>query len=99
MNQLACVAALKGGEGVGSEVKTKRGGGLVTGKGRKRLPQGPHIPPVNYNSRSSGERKFPLVDTSPMCHFHNARSHSGIARGFILTASALPEVTTQKNDS
>ena len=77
----------------------KEEGGLGRGKGRKHLPQAPHIPPVNYNSRSSGERKFPLVDTSPRCHFRNMKSHSGIVCGFILTTSALSEVTTQKNDS
>ena len=94
--KLACVAALKGGEkGKGARRRKKEEGDW----GRKRLPQGPHIPPVNYNWRSSGERIFPLVDTSSRCHFRNTRSYSRIARGFSLTASALPEVTTQKNDS
>ena len=57
------------GEGKGARGRKKRRGGggegeegegLKRGKGRKRLPQGPHILPVNYNSRSSGECKFPF---------------------------------------
>ena len=69
---LACVAGGPRGDRRGKERGgEKRGEGTGERDGRKTPAQWPHIPAANYNSRSSGEHKFPLVDTNPGCHFLN----------------------------